>query len=492
MSKFQVGWDEQSIVPNKKVKLDGQFFERISDYVETDITVTAMAIESNNDEAIIVSCDLVGMYNNVVELAKDKLGKLLPTFPLKKLIIGVTHTHTSLTIYEESNFNKDVMEEFMPNKREYVELVEQDDSVISTKEAIEFVADKIAIAAKNAWERRSEAKYANEFGRAAIGFNRRVQYDDKTAKMWGDTNTANFLAMEGGNDSGIELLYIFDKDNKLTGIVANVACPSQVLEHRSFISADYWGYAKENLRKKFGDEIYLLAMCGAGGDQCPRDLVRWVEPETPIDDPNIERPNVIERKADPSMFDIKGCKLVAKRLSNEIISVYEEIEEIKDDIEFEHKVNILDLPLRRATMSEYNNAVREIEYYFNKNKDKDSFDFKDKAAMYVYAGTIKRYREQQFKEVVPTEVHIMRFGDVAIATNPFELFLDFGNQIKARSYAKQTFIMQLTCDCYGYLPTEKAEKHGHYSAYISSGRVGHQGGEQLVRETITDINEMFK
>ena len=494
MSKFLLGWDEQSIVPQKKVKLDGQFFERISNYVETDVTVTAMAVEAEagDDSAIIVSCDLVGIKKEVIEIARKKLNQLLPEFPTEKLIVGVTHTHTSLTIHEDATLGRDILEEFIPSGKEYTELVEEDDKVITAKEAIEFVTDKIALAAKNAWEKRSDAKYANEFGRAVVGFNRRVQYDDETAKMWGDTNTANFEALEGGNDSGIELLYMFDKDNKLTGIVANIACPSQVLEHRSFISADYWGYVKEILRKKFGNNIYLLAMCGAGGDQCPRDLVRWVEPETPIDDPNIERPNVIERKADPSMFDIKGCKLVAKRIANEIISVYEEIEDIKDDIKFEHRAKILNLPLRRATMTEYNNAVREIEYYFNKNKDKEEFNFKDKAAMHVYAGTIERYREQQFKEIVPTEVHIIRFGDVAIATNPFELFLDFGNQIKARSYAKQTFIMQLTCDCFGYLPTAKAEKHGHYSAYISSGKIGHKGGEQLVRETITDINEMFK
>ena len=492
MSKFLLGWDEQSIVPKKKVKLDGQFFERISDYVETDITVTAMAVDTGNDSMIAVSCDLVGIKRNIIEIARKKLHRLLPEFPTEKLIVGVTHTHTSLTIHEEASLCKDILEEFIPTGKEYAELVEEDDSVITVKEAIDFVTDKIALTAKNAWEKRTEAKYANEFGRAVVGFNRRVQYDDETAKMWGDTNTANFDALEGGNDSGIELLYMFDKKNKLTGIVANVACPSQVLEHRSFISSDYWGYVKEILRKKFGNSIYIFAMCGAGGDQCPRDLVRWVEPEKPIDDPNIERPNVIERKADPSMFDIKGCKLVAKRIANEIISVYEEIEEIKDEIEFAHKVKVMNLPLRRATITEYNNAVREIEYYFNKNKDKEEFNFKDKAAMHVYAGTIERFREQQFKEIVPTEVHIIRFGDVAIATNPFELFLDFGNQIKARSYAKQTFIMQLTCDCFAYLPTAKAEKHGHYSAYISSGKVGHKGGEQLVRETITDINEMFK
>ena len=32
--------------------------------------------------------------------------------------------------------------------------------------------------------------------------------------------------------------------------------------------------------------------------------------------------------------------------------------------------------------------------------------------------------------MVPVEVHVLRLGDVAMATNPFELFLDYGIQIK--------------------------------------------------------------
>ena len=89
------------------------------------------------------------------------------------------------------------------------------------------------------------------------------------------------------------------------------------------------------------------------------------------------------------------------------------------------------------------------------------------------------------------EVHIIRFGDIAIATNPFELFLDYGNQIRARSKAKQTFLIQLCGGADGYLPTEKAEKGSHYSAYVSGGYTGHEGGDILVRETIRRINEKF-
>jgi hypothetical protein len=86
---------------------------------------------------------------------------------------------------------------------------------------------------------------------------------------------------------------------------------------------------------------------------------------------------------------------------------------------------------------------------------------------------------------------VARLGDVAFATNPYELFLNYGNQIRARSLAKQTFLSQLTCGSYGYLPTEKAEQGSHYSAFVGSGTAGHEGGALLVRKTVKEINEMF-
>ena len=83
-------------------------------------------------------------------------------------------------------------------------------------------------------------------------------------------------------------------------------------------------------------------------------------------------------------------------------------------------------------------------------------------------------------------------GDIAFATNPFELFLDYGNQIRARSKAHQTFLIQLCCGSFGYLPTKRAEQGSHYSAYVSSGLTGHIGGEMLVRETLQAINKMWE
>ena len=58
MSKILIGWGERSLVPDKKVRLAGQFYERISQYVESEITATALAIESNGDSMIMVSADM--------------------------------------------------------------------------------------------------------------------------------------------------------------------------------------------------------------------------------------------------------------------------------------------------------------------------------------------------------------------------------------------------------------------------------------------------
>ena len=53
------------------------------------------------------------------------------------------------------------------------------------------------------------------------------------------------------------------------------------------------------------------------------------------------------------------------------------------------------------------------------------------------------------------ELHVIRLGDVAIATNVFELFTEFGIQIKARSRALQTFVIQLAGPG-SYVPPRRA------------------------------------
>ncbi len=492
-----MGWAEVSITPEKRIRLDGQFYERISEYVETPITVTALAMKTEGEITVICSADLTHIDPRLMREVRERISAELPAVDPKNVIISATHTHTSFVYEGEQGSGLNALAKLMKkysiegDEATPEELLPAD--VMRNGEATAFLVDRVFTAVKESVENLAPAVYANGFGRAAVGMCRRVCYKDGTAQMWGDTYNDEFFALEGGNDNGIELLFTYTEDKKLTGIVANIACPSQILEQRSFISSDYWGKLKKYLRRELGEDIKVLALCSPAGDQCPRDLVRWIEPETPIKDPNVIRTNPPVRRADPSMYDIKGCERVGRRIASEILAVLEEVNEYKTEATLEHKSFVdYKLPLRTVTKEENDAAIAALDAFADAAKNSGvKIGFKENASMHVHAGIVARYERQQTESEVPAEMHIIRFGDIAFATCPFELFLDFANIIRARSAALQTFLIQLACDAKGYLPTEKAELGGHYSAYVSSGHVGHEGGYILVEDTLKEIDKLF-
>jgi len=500
MSKISIGWSEINITPDKKVSLAGQFAERISEYVEKPLTATAMAVTDGKEQMILVGCDLISTSANLVDAVREKLEGNTVGIDPAKVVLSAIHTHTG-PVYPRKRRTKELPGSVgirqmliarLPEGRKYVEKqnVSNNPEIATGQEVWDILVERITKVIFDAWANKEESSFSNAFGRAPVGMCRRATYTDGSAQMWGETNQAVFDAVEGGNDSGIELMYVFGKDNKLSGIVVNLACPAQCVQHRLFVSPDFWGEVKMLLRKKFGEDIFMLPLCSAAGDQCPVDVVRWVEPESDVNDPNIDRKYPVKRKADPSMFDLKGMKLVGRRIANEVIAVYEDgLDEPQSDVEFEHKVHWMNLPIRKATLAQALAAEKAVDDFI-RNTEGD-IDYNDVAHLQVHLGLLQRMEFQNIQNVLKTEVHIMRLGSIAIATNPFELFLDYGNQIKARSKAEQTFLIQLACASEGYLPTKKAEEGGHYSAFISSGLVGHEGGDMLVRNTLEDISEMF-
>ena len=501
MAKLKFGWAEESITPEKKISLCGQFAERISEYVEKPVTATALAVESDGDQMVLVSVDLESIGYNLVLAVRKNLAAVYGLDP-EKVIISATHTHTSASyqnirrsvlLYGKGyNFRK-LLESELPADKKYIEsaAVSDNPDIITGREMLDFLVERVTKAVTRAWLSRTEGSCVNAFGRAAVGMCRRAAYSDGTAQMWGNTNTAVFSELEGGSDTGMELLYVFDGAGKLTGVAANLACPAQCVQHRTFVSPDYWGEAKMLLRRRFGEEIFLLPLCAPAGDQCPVDLIRFVEPESDIHDPNCTRVDPPRRKADPSMFDLAGMRKAGKRVANEIIGVFEDgLDAPLTEAPLEHRVCTMQLPVRRVTLTEVREARRAVrEYLAQKEGD---VDYRDAAAIQQHLGILRRAELQEAMDVLDTEVHIIRFADMAFATFPFELFLDYGNQIRARSPAEQTFLIQMACGSEGYLPTAKAEKGGHYSAFVSSGIIGHAGGEQMVRETLKNLGGLFR
>ena len=465
-SPITIGWAVADITPSKPVPLIGQFHKRISEYVRDPLTATVLALESKNElghpeQAILISCDQVsipgGVQNDVRNLVKEKI----PDFDCTRLFLNATHTHTA------------------PGPRKIMQYDTSEDTGIMTEmEFGEFMIERIAEAAVQAWKGRTPGGVSWGLGHAVVGHNRRIVYSDGSAEMYGNTNTERFRTVEGPSDHGIEMLFTWDSNSRLTGMVLNVSCPSQVVESAKFVSADYWSEVRKELRKRYSNDIFVLPQCGAAGDQSPRDLPR-------------------RRRGEPDMWSEAGLMEIGRRIADAVDDVFPAArDDIKTELPFMHRVKNITLPVRRVTLEEYQEAFTVYSTYKKLQEASGAgipADYSDELTrtMGFTKAIVDRYSEQRNNPYLNFELHAVRIGEVAFANNPFELYLEYGMQIETRSMAEQTHIIQLSGDAAGYLPTERAIRGGGYSTHIFSTRVGPDGGTVLVEETVNLINSMW-
>lgn len=473
MAALNIGWGKADITPIgeicKKASLVGQFHERIAETVRDRIYATALAVDSPGGKAIIVSLDLAFTPKSLVASARKKLKNLASDFPPEYLILAATHIHTGPHLQND---------DLPPLWGERFNAFTDDPDVASPEAYTEFAAKKIAEAAAGAWKGRAPGGIAAAFGRVAVPQCRRVRYKDGSAVMYGGTDTDDFLRVEGGADTGVEYIAAFDRAGNMSGVVINLACPAQVVEHQRYISADMWG----EVRRQWPECEYILPLCGAAGDIAMRDLVRRGRCEK-----NMAAPDGMQQQA---ARIVRESKYVLSGLGGDDISY---------DPPMGHIARNVSLPLRTVTKGQYIKAKAiydEIENRLAENppdhhEDSIPLPMGDRTAYASAAGIVERYRLQSKTKVVDAEIHALRIGSAALATNPFELFQDFGMAIKARSPANQTLIAQLCCGAFNYLPTAYGISGGSYSCGISDGFVGPKGGDALVENSLDMIKQLF-
>ncbi len=453
-AELHIGGASATITPKQPVALSGQMRTRIAQNVASECIATALALESREgdkvlEQAIMVSCDLVAIRDGILDKAREKVKRELDDFDPKKLFLSATHTHTAPVMREGA-----------------YELPAE--GIIKPAEYVEFLTDQVADAAVRAWRSRKPGQVSWGLGHAVVAQNRRSVYADGRAQMYGRTNSDDFRGIEGYEDHGVEVLFFAHEDGKLFATAINVACPSQEVESKSEVDADFWHPVRESLQKKYGKDLLVLGWTGASGDQSPHLMYR--------------------KAAEERMRKLRGLTRL-EEIARRVVGAWEEAyagakQEMHSDVPFVHKVQTLELPIRRVTAAE---AALAKEKAATLAKDP-----KSQRRMLWERAVVDRYERQQAGEVDPyqMELHAIRLGDVAIATNDFELFTEFGIQMKSRSPALQTFIIQLSGPG-SYVPTARAANGGGYSAIVQSNKVGPQGGQVLADETVKVLKALW-
>ncbi|MCI0541341.1 MAG: hypothetical protein L0Z50_39580 [Verrucomicrobiales bacterium] len=167
--RFSFGWGHESIVPGKPVAIAGQYFTRISGEVLDPITVTALAMETRDeqgaiDQVVWVSCDLVGIRAKTVEGVRRKIAPVLADLDPGKIIVSTTHTHTAPAITDADE--TDLHPYDFAGSWAYRMPADQP-NVMRSREYLEFLEQQIAKAVISAWQSRKPGAFSH--ARSRVG-----------------------------------------------------------------------------------------------------------------------------------------------------------------------------------------------------------------------------------------------------------------------------------------------------------------------------------
>ena len=461
-----IGAATADITPDRPVALSGQWRKRISTEIVSRVKANVLALESRDgdeilDQAILVACDLVAIRPGIQDGFRKHVAARLPGFDIDKLIMTATHTHSAPVMLQDR--------------------YQGYGDAMQPKEYVPFMYERIAAAVEQAWQQRAVGGIARGLGHAVVGQSRRTRYRDGSAALGSrNAKTPAFRGLEGYDDHAVDILFFYDKEKKLKATAITLACPAQSFgsSRSTQISADFWHDARELLKERHGNALCVLGFIAPAGDQGPGLMYR----------------QQIEARMD-KLRGLTRTRELGRRIANAFDDVLAAVQdEIRTDVALAHRIHRFDLPGRKVTEEEFARAKEQYEPLAGK-KDPKGAEYSKRR---FHKATVDRYLGQQKADPhCPVEMHVLRLGDVAIATSPFELFLEYGVRIQAGSVAPQTVLIQLASPTSGfsgygvYLPTAAAARGGGYSANVESNMVGPEGGQELVERTVLAINELW-
>ncbi|MHC4682676.1 MAG: hypothetical protein ACYTEK_28875, partial [Planctomycetota bacterium] len=271
-------------------------------------------------------CDLLYIPSEVLELVRKAVRTRLPDLDTLKVFLNGTHTHTAPVLL----LDKYVIPE---------------EGVMQVEQYRSFLAQRVADAIARAWNARRAGSVTWGLSHAVVAYNRRAVYADGSAQMYGKTDIAEFRNLEGYEDHDIDTLFFWNGTGELAAAVVNVSCPSQEVESRSAINADFWHPVRTALRKRYGEQLCIVGWTGASGDQSPHLMYR--------------------KAADERMRRLRGLDRVqeiARRIAMAVDEAYEAVKNDRhSDVPLIHKIETIQLPMRLVTEAEYAEAKAAVE-----------------------------------------------------------------------------------------------------------------------------------
>ena len=402
---IEAGFSRKVITPDYPVLLGGYAARSgLSRGIHDDLYAKVCYLKDRRAEALIISCDLLSIPNDVYGRIKDICNE---TYGINNIFLSATHTHSG------------------PETRKTYDI----DGVNSAwrESLIPIIVSAIGEAIEN--RKPSIMKYAGSCV-PEVGKNRRQ----------GETSV----------DSDLGLLSFEDEEGRISGVIINYACHCTVLDSSNYlISSDYPQYIYSRLEKEFPGSVAIFLNGAAGNINIGYSADASA---LGVEMKGIRTFENAEAKATILCREIERILLCANVLEPAMSA-------FRLDVAF---------PVKRSLPEpdSLRNEIKRLEAMQN-GSDISAAELEMRRIYYeCLLNNIIEY--PIVNGAIHTSCLFLRIGDVLLVSFPGELFCEIGLQIKHIFNGRYHVMIIGYCNgYYGYFPTEKSAVAGGYECETS-------------------------
>ena len=427
--ELKVGFSQVDITPPVGSVITGPGAP-VSVGTEDPLRAKAMVVESGDRKLAIVSLDLVKIRHDLADAAIAQASQRTG-IARDAVLICPTHNHSSPLIPaqgDKATINKD-----------YSATLPQ------------LIADSIEQANKALQPARMflgrSLVFAGNHNRRVISKADGLALNTWLKKLNDLEQTPQVLGTEGPIDPEMWVARFDAPDGKVLGTLVNFSCHPNLRDRNRLKtwSADFHGVIAQQLAQEFGKQAVCVFTQGTSG--------------------NI---NPIERGTVPTPDWRQKAEAFAKPA----------VEAAKGAIAVKGPV-VVDYARRDVEVPRCNPAAQSEGAIARLGWRPESFEGAKRTTAAM-------------PPILKVPVSAARIGPLAIATNPGELFVEWGISIKKRSPFPHTFVSELTNEAIGYEPTEQAFEHEGYETLAGVNFVSFEGIQKMVDTAVELLQGLWK
>lgn len=447
--RFTAGAATSNITPPLGEPIVGNWTPVPATYVHDELHARCLVLDDGETRVAIVVADNVGIPRRVLDEAKRQIQEHA-AIAVERILIASTHTHSATTARSSAD---------------------RDDGAAPLTDYQRFLARRIADGVRRAIANLEPARIGWGSGSLAEQvFNRRwfMKPGPHLKNPFGGTDqvmmnpavgSPDLLKPAGPTDPEISFLSVQSESGRPISLLANYSLHYVGGVPNGHVSADYFASFARKLsdlleRDRQAPPFVAMLSNGTSG--------------------NIN--NIDFRGGQKRLPPYARMELVANQVAAEVFRAMQGLE-YRDSARLKIVQRELTLETRRGDAQKLAGWAKDVLARPDSERPNHPRER-------IYAERILHMLEMPPRIDVPLQA--LRIGDLAVVTIPFEVFVEIGLELKAKSPLPDTFVVSLANGANGYLPTAAHHQLGGYETWLGTNQV-EVGAAQKIVDTLLQM-----